>query len=48
MAAIGTLTHYQTTILDLSKLKAFVDDKSNVHEKLKFVLGRVEKIVGIG
>ena len=33
-------------ILDLSKLKAFVDDKINVTEHLKFVLGRVEDIVG--
>ena len=33
-------------ILDLSKLKAFADDKKNVTEKLKFVLGRVENTVG--
>ena len=31
-----------------SKLKAFADDKINVTEKLKLVLGRVEKIVGKG
>ena len=31
-----------------SKLKAFADDKSNVAEKLEFVLGRVENIVGKG
>ena len=37
------LTLYQTTkILDLSKLKAFADDKINVTEKLKVVLERVE------
>ena len=32
--------------LDWSKLKAVADDISNVPEKLKFVLGRVENIVG--
>ena len=35
-------------ILDWSKLKAFADDKINVTEELKFVLGRVENIVGKG
>ena len=35
-------------ILDWSKLKAFADDKIVVAEKLKFVLGRVENIVGKG
>ena len=35
-------------ILDWSKLKAIADDKVNVTEKLKFVLGRVENIVGKG
>ena len=29
-------------------MKAFVDDKINVTEKLKFVLGRVENTVGKG
>ena len=33
-------------ILDWSKFKAFADDKINVTEKLKFVLGTVENIVG--
>ena len=33
---------------DLSKLKAFADDKINVREKLKFVLGSMENIVGKG
>ena len=33
-------------ILDWSKLKAFADDKINVTKELKFVLGRVENIVG--
>ena len=33
-------------ILDWPKLKAFADNKINVTEKLKFVLGRVENIVG--
>ena len=35
-------------ILDWSKLKAFADDKIDVTEKLKFVLGRVGNIVGKG
>ena len=30
------------------KLQAFADDKSNVTQNLKFVLGRVENIVGKG
>ena len=34
--------------LDCSKLKAFADIKINLSEKLKFVLGRVENIVGKG
>ena len=34
--------------LDWSKLKALADDKINVTEKLKFVLGRVENILGKG
>ena len=33
-------------LLDWSKLKAFADDKINVTEKLKFVLGTGENIVG--
>ena len=33
-------------ILDYSKLKAIADNKLNVYQKLKFVLGRVENIVG--
>ena len=33
-------------LLDWSKLKAFADDKINEIEKLKFVLGRVENIIG--
>ena len=35
-------------ILDWSKLKAFVDDNSNVSRKLKLALGKVENIVGKG
>ena len=35
-------------ILDLSKLKVFADNKTNATQKLKFVLGRVENIVGKG
>ena len=33
-------------ILDKSKFKAFADDKIILTQKLKFVLGRVESIVG--
>ena len=32
--------------LDRFKLKALADDKINVTEQLKFVLGRVENIMG--
>ena len=35
-------------ILDWSRLKAFADDKINVTEQLKCVLGRVENIMGRG
>ena len=35
-------------ISDWSKLRAFADDKINVIEKLKFLLGRVENIAGKG
>ena len=34
--------------LDWFKLKAFADDKRNAIEKLKFVLGRGENIIGKG
>ena len=34
--------------LDWLKLKAFADDKINVTEKLKFVLGRLENMVDKG
>ena len=34
--------------LDLSKFKAFADDKSNVTENLKFSLGRIENNSGKG
>ena len=33
---------------DCSKLKAFADDNLNLAKKLKFVIGRVENIVGKG
>ena len=33
-------------ILALTKLKAFADDKIIVTQRLKFILGRVENIVG--
>ena len=35
-------------ILDLTKFKAFADDKLILTQKLKFVLGRVENIMGKG
>ena len=35
-------------ILDLSKFKAFAEDKIDVSKKMIFVLGRVENIVGNG
>ena len=34
--------------LDLSKLKAFADDKTNLTQKRKFVVGRVENIAAKG
>ena len=34
--------------LDKSKLKAFTEGKINLTEKLKFILGKVENIVGKG
>ena len=36
------------TILALTKFKAYADDRITVTQKLKFVLGRVENIVGKG
>ena len=33
-------------VLDLSKLKGFADDKINVTQKVKFILGRVKKHYG--
>ena len=35
-------------ILDLSKSKAFADDNLKVYQKLKYILERVENIVGKG
>ena len=35
-------------VLDWSNLKAFADDKLKVTEKLKFVLRRIENIIGKG
>ena len=35
-------------LLDWSKLKAFADEKMNVTQKLKFVIGRIENIMGKG
>ena len=35
-------------ILDLSKMKAFIEDNLNVNQKFKFALGKVYNIVGKG
>ena len=43
---VNFLPNYK--IFDWSKMKAFTDDKKKVTEKFKFVLGRVENIVGKG
>ena len=40
------LTLPNNKFLDCSKLKAFADEKINMAEKLHFVLGWVENIVG--
>ena len=46
-ALFDSLTLYQVdTILDQSKLKAFADDKLKVIQKAKFVLDKIENIVG--
>ena len=42
------LTLPNNKILDKSKFKAFADDKMILTQKLKFVLGREENIVGKG
>ena len=43
------VTHYPNDKnLDWYKLKAFADDKISVNEHLKFVLERIENIVGNG
>ena len=39
---------YKTTFLEWFKMKAIADDRINVTEKSKFVLGREENIVGTG
>ena len=48
----GVLSHLYFFPNDLNQdwsiLKAFADGKINVNEKLKFVLGRVENIMGKG
>ena len=38
--------YYNNKIFDSSKLTALADNKINVTEKLKFLLGRIENIVG--
>ena len=40
----GLTCHQMTKFLDLSILKAFADDKSNIASNLKFNLERVENI----
>ena len=44
--ASNSLTNHK--FVNCSKLKAFADDKIYVTQKLKFVLGQVENIVGKG
>ena len=44
ISSVNCLTNDK--ISDLSKFKAFADDKINVTQKFKFELGRVENIVG--
>ena len=42
------LTLYQAKILDPIQIQAFLDDKINVTQKVKFVLGWLENIVEKG
>ena len=44
--SLNSLTNIK--ILDWPKLKAFVDNKINMIQKLKYDLGRIEKIVRKG
>ena len=46
--AVLRLTLPNNKFLDWSKLKAFEDDKTFVTQKLKFVSGRVENVMGKG
>ena len=39
---------YRLTIVDWSNLKASADDKINVTQKLKFLLGKINNIMGKG
>ena len=45
---IDWLTHYQTTILDCSKLKEFANDNSKFDENDKKISKQVENTVGKG
>ena len=45
---LSHINSLQNNILDWSKMNAFADDKINVSEKLKLLLGTVENIVGKG
>ena len=45
---ILALSKLRAFAVALSKLRAFADDKINVTQKLKFILGREENIVGKG
>ena len=47
-SAYGLTLYQSTKIFSWSKLKRFADNKMNVTQKLKFVFGRVENIVGKG
>ena len=48
LANVGFNSLPNVKILDLSKSKAFAEDKINVTQKWKFVMGRVKTIVGKG
>ena len=48
MYIVQVLTLPNDKILDWSKFQAFADNKINMNESLKIVLGRVENILGEG
>ena len=46
MSGLMLQTLPNNKFLDMSALKAFADNQKNVIQKLKFVVGRVDNIVG--